>query len=121
MPEPLGTLEDAGINLLPGKDPHPPWTWRMLDDLDAPTQLPLDPGLACAGIPLIQPDVGQTPEQVLHTLEHVRHGRPILNVRGVHRRCEHQPQCVDQEMPLASTELLATVVAANAAHTGGPG
>src|SRR5579859_1246820 len=102
MPEALGTLEDGGIDLLPGKHPHPAWPWGMLDDLDTPPQLPLDPGPASAGIALIQPDVSQTPEPVLHAREHPRHSRSILHVRGVHRRCEHQPQRVDQEMPLAS-------------------
>ena len=119
MPEPPGTLEDGGITLLPGKHPHPPWTGRMLDDLDAPPQLPLDPSLACAGIALIQPDVGQTPEQILHALEHLRHGRPILHVGGVHRHGEQQsqrhPEGTREEMPLAAAELLAAIIAADAA------
>jgi hypothetical protein len=39
---------------------------------------------------------------------------PILNIGGVHHDAEHQPERVDEQVPLASTDFLARIVTADA-------
>jgi len=94
----------------------------MLHDLDAPAQVLLDPRLARPRVALIQPDVRQAAERLLHALEELRDRSAILDISGMDLRFEHQakrhPGGTRQEMSLVARELLATIVAADTANAG---
>src|SRR4051812_5706397 len=48
-------LERARIDPSPKRDPLAPWLRRVLDDLDAPSQLAFDPLAPAAGVALVHP------------------------------------------------------------------
>ena len=91
----------------------------MLDNLDRPAQLALDPFLAAAGIALVHPDMAQPRELLGGAREQQRYGGAILQGRRVDLHPQDQALRVHQEMPLAAAELLGPVVAPYPADAGG--
>src|SRR5690606_5440807 len=95
------------------RDPLAAWLRRVLHDLDRPAQLLLDPGLAGAGVALVDPDVPQPGELLGGALQEERHARPVPDRRVVDRGPQHQPLGLDQEVALAAADPLGPVVAAH--------
>jgi hypothetical protein len=67
---------------------------RVLDDLDRPARVLLDPPLAGAGVALIDLDVLQPREPTVGAVQEERDARPILDVGRMHGGGEHQPQSI---------------------------
>jgi hypothetical protein len=92
---------------------------RMLDYLDAPSKMILDPRLASARLSLIYPQMLKARELFGRPLQHQRHRCTILQVRRVHPSFEHHTQRIYQQMPLSAAELLRPIVTPNTAYAGG--
>jgi hypothetical protein len=75
--------------------------------------------MARADISLIVPGMGKTPESLPRSLQYLSYGCAILDIDSVHRRSEHQAEGIDQEVPLATAEILGTLVRADPTHARG--
>jgi hypothetical protein len=71
-------FEGAWVASRPERDPFAARLGRVLDDLNGPVLVFLDPTLAGAGVTLIDPDVLDLRELLGGTIEQQRHGGSIL-------------------------------------------
>jgi len=95
------------------------WQHREADDrvgaFDAvqhPTAERFGPFDQLARVAAVGPDFFQSREGAAKFLEHELRPVAILHVRRVHHNRQNQPQRIDNDVPLASVDLLARVVAA---------
>src|SRR5215216_7416514 len=90
----------------------------MLDHLDAPSKMVLDPRLSSAGVSLIYPQMLKARELLGRSFQHQRHRGSVLEVRRVHLGFEHHPQRIHQQMALSAAELLRSIVSVQATDAG---
>ena len=106
----------------PGKRPlHDP---TMRDDLEAlrlrpprhHLHHPAEPSLyglhKAASVAAVYPDPRQAREPPLHSRQHHPRAVAVLNVRRMHSNGEQPPEGIYGDMPLATLDLLARIVAA---------
>src|SRR4051794_39278700 len=101
-------------------DPFTARMRRMSNDLDAPAEVVLDPALAGARVALIHPEVLDSRELLVSSLQQQGHTGAVLNVGGVHFGAQHQAACINQNVALATIDALGAIVAADAASASRP-
>jgi hypothetical protein len=77
------------------------------------SELRLDPMPTTSGVALVDPQVLDTRELIVGAFEQQRHGRAILNVRGVHFRTKHEATGIDEDVALAAIDTLGAIVSAD--------
>jgi len=88
-----------------------------LDDVEVqttPRPQRLDPGHQASGIAGVGPDLGQAPIPPDTAAQQGLGPIPILFVRRAHIDAQEQPKQIHQDVPFASADLLAGVIAADA-------
>jgi hypothetical protein len=84
--------------------------FELSDDLQDPTTPPPQPLHELPGITTVRPIQLHRRKQC-RRLEKQQFGPiPILDCRGMHHHCQQQPQRIDQDMPLATVDLLPRIV-----------
>src|SRR6266566_725455 len=119
MTKALGPFEQAVIDLFTGKDPHAAWAAGMAHHLYLPAHMLFDPDTPGSGVAIVDPDLLYTRELAFDWLQEQRDALSILDIGSVDHHFEQQSQCIDQNVPFASRELFATIIAMRPAPLGG--
>ena len=91
-----------------------------VDQADVGRRLGADQrGTRRSEVALVDPELLQTGELLVSTVQQQWHSCAILNVGGMHSGSEDQATGIDQEMPLAAIDALGAVVAADTADARG--
>ena len=93
--------------------------WWMPNNLHIPAELRLDPTLPTSRVALVDPQMPDARKLLVSAFQQQRHGSAILNIRRVHPGSKNQATRIDQDMAFAPIDTFGTVVAADAADTGG--
>jgi hypothetical protein len=92
-----------------------PTSGRRLDDLQSPSKSLLYPLTYLAVIAPVGPYFFHPRQRIADLLKQELRSFPIGDVRLVDRYHDHQAFCVNEQMPLSTADLLASIVAADAA------
>jgi hypothetical protein len=90
--------------------PHP--ARRPLDHRDGPAERRFDPVFATSPITRIDPQMGQTRQAAILSVEYQAGAIAVGDVGGMHDSAEDQALGVDQEVAFAPTQFLRPIIAA---------
>ena len=102
----LGPFKQAVIDLLAREDPHAARTAGMADHLHLPAHVLFDPGAPSSRVAIVDPDLLHTGKVAFDWLQKQWDALPILELGAMHHHFEQQTQRIDQQVSLASGELL---------------
>jgi hypothetical protein len=99
--------------------PFTSWLWWIPNHLNIPPELRLDPMPTTPSVALVDPQVLEARELIVGAFEQQRHGRAILNVRGVHLRTKNEATGIDEYVAFSTIDAFGSVVATDAPDTCG--
>src|SRR6266849_1368098 len=119
MTKALGPFKQAIIDLFAREEPHTAWATRMAHHFHLPAHVLFDPDTPASGVAIIHPDLLHAGKLAFDWLQQERDTLTILDIGPMHHHFEQQSQRIDQDVPFASRELFAAIIAMRPAPLSG--